>query len=148
MQGGCPVTVCHKASCTFLWCIWFWSYGGRMLAGKCWPRLTGEFFVLWDVYVHLDVPMLCCFHLVFLWHRSSHLNLLAWSFVIIQAPACHQLNMKNSNCMPKSNSLVKWFVLDVLWDRDYQRFAWVCWGFGVFACVAFEGWERLRYHPY
>lgn len=77
-------------------------------------------FVLWDVYVHLDIPMLCCFHSVVFWHRSSHLNLLALSSVIIQVPACHHLNMRNSNCRPKSNSLVKCFVLGVLWDREYQ----------------------------
>lgn len=48
------------------------------------------------------------------------LNLLTCSSVIIQVPACHHLNMRNSTCRPKSDSLVKWFVLDVLWDRGYQ----------------------------
>lgn len=124
-----------------------------LVQAECWLESAGlvwagKIFVLWDVYVHLDIPMLCCFHLIVFWHRSSHLNSLACSSVIIWVPACHHLNMRNSNCRPKSNSLVKWFVLDVLWDRDYQMSVWVCWRSCVFACPPFEGWGRLSCHPY
>lgn len=34
--------------------------------------------------------------------------------VIVQVPACHHLSMRNSNCRPKVNSLVKWFLEDTL----------------------------------
>lgn len=54
--------------------------------------------------------------------------------VIVQVPACHHLSMRNSNCRPKVNSLVKWFLEDTLWSRDCQMSVWIClcslWGVG------------------
>lgn len=121
---------------------------GRQNAGWKVLALSGLARLLcWDVYVHFNIPMLCCFHLVIFWYRSSHLNLLACFSVIIQVPACRHLNVRNSNCRSKSNSLVKWFVLDVLWDKDYQMSVWVCWRSCVFACAPLRGGEGCPIIP-
>lgn len=58
--------------------------------------------------------------------------------ILIQVPACHQLNTKNSNCMSKSNSLVNWYWMffGTGISKYLRGFAG---GFDVFACVPFEG---------
>lgn len=98
-----------------------------MLAGKCWPCLGWQDFCALGCLCALGHSHAVLLPLSCLLAQKLTSEFVCKVLCNFQVPACHHLNMRKTNRRPKLNFLVKWFVLDVLWNRDYQMSVWFCW---------------------